>query len=229
MDRRPPRMKNLSILNDRTQKARERHELASKMHMNAVMSVKTLREHVGAVTLEHDDAEKIHKEALESGDTIVVEIALTRVNCALEESSILNKRLREIGGQKAKIEEFEQRTGLEFNALGPLLAKCCFCGELFQYIPDHTCRAGLSVSNQPELEQDISSFDNDIPTLSRLAPTPTPTHLPMGPLPRSPGPDLSLATAGFSDDDNAPTKIASASSRKTTNPSIPTPTPIDNT
>jgi len=220
-------MKNVRTLNDQTQKARERHELASKMHMNAIMSVEALRGRVGAITAEHDDAEKIHKQALAAGDTIILEIALTRVNCALEEAFLLEKRLKVLEEQRDKIAEFEQRTGLEFNAIGPLLGKCCFCGEAFQYIPDHTCWTESPGSDQSE--KDNSSFDNDVPTWSRMAPTPTPAHVPMGPLPVSSTPDLSLTAAGFSQDDDAPTKIASSPKQKTTDPSIPTPTPIDNT
>lgn len=59
---------------------------------------------------------------------------------ALDEVVALERKAGNLVRRAADIEEFERRTGLEFDAQGPALAICAECEKTFQYLNDHDCR-----------------------------------------------------------------------------------------
>lgn len=125
--------------------------------------------------VKHEQASRAHTDSLTRGDTIVHQTDLVKVHHALEEVIILERRMHYILSQKNLIEKFEKKTGFEFNALGPELAICEFCQDVFQYIPDHLCKADCKSFDEAPTKVGSGTDPNVIPfRKDPSAATPTP-------------------------------------------------------
>jgi hypothetical protein len=106
-------MKNLEILASLITISRARHVHACRKYIIALTPAgrpeapQKLREF-----------EKIKKEAL--GERVGIE-----------------KKAGDLVRRAHEIEEFEKRTGIEYDVMGPTLAICGDCGKTFQYVNDH--------------------------------------------------------------------------------------------
>lgn len=74
---------------------------------------------------------------------------------ALCEMLALEKRASDLVRRAHEIEELEQRTGIEYDAMGPAIAMCGTCGQTFQYMDTHDCRRKATpLEIQPYLRSD---------------------------------------------------------------------------
>jgi hypothetical protein len=64
---------------------------------------------------------------------------------ALGEMVAIEKRAGDLVKRAHEIEEFEKRTGIEYDAMGPNIAICGECGQTFQYMANHDCRGKVTL------------------------------------------------------------------------------------
>jgi hypothetical protein len=179
-------------------------------------NLKALLGQLEEVRKKHESAAKKHDTAMINNETAMAELALIDVHHLQHQEFFLARRLHEIYGQKTLISEFEKRTELEFNALGPLLAKCDRCGLFFQFIPEHVCNDAQDPFDEVPTAVSISSGHAVVPLIPVLRPPSVPDsdiHIR-----ETPGPDEISHVNLF---------VTEKKNDELTAP--PTPTPIDNT